>query len=111
MSDLSAENKWSEDLRTFTQSELSAHNWEQMRIDELEELIQPGEDSPDVSPIPGTFHYHELVDRLHLVSEMLGSHVLRHPASVCNKEMFTKISLAQEILQECYQLAAEKHNQ
>lgn len=49
------------------------------------------------------FHYHELTDRLHCLSEMWGSLIIDHPA--CPSVLGDKADAVQKLIGECYQIA------
>ena len=49
------------------------------------------------------FHYHEIVDRLHCLSEMWSSLITDHPA--CESVLGPKAEAVQKLIGECYQSA------
>ena len=53
-------------------------------------------------------HYHEMLDRLHVVSCMINDHLLEHPVALQDKEIKKPIEEALDILAETYQTAGYK---
>lgn len=49
------------------------------------------------------FHYHEVLDRLHLINTMIDEFLLEHPAVIENKKIMKKIEKASEKLSKAYQ--------
>lgn len=49
------------------------------------------------------FHYHEVMDRLHLINSMIDEFLLEHPAVIENKKIMKKITKASDKLSEAYQ--------
>ncbi len=49
------------------------------------------------------FHYHEVLDRLHLAQFMLEDHLLSHPAMEENLAIKNMVAEAQELLGKAYQ--------
>lgn len=53
-------------------------------------------------------HYHEFIDRMHIITSNIDTHVLQHPVCKLDKEVCTKVEKAMEILYEAYQLGKSK---
>ena len=53
-------------------------------------------------------HYHEFIDRLHVITSTIDNHVLQHPVCKLDKELCTKVETALDILYEAYQLGGSK---
>jgi hypothetical protein len=53
-------------------------------------------------------HYHEMLDRLHVVSCMINDHLLEHSVAQQDEEIKKPIEQALEILAETYQIAGYK---
>jgi hypothetical protein len=53
-------------------------------------------------------HYHEMLDRLHVVSCMINDHLLEHPVAQQDEEIKKPIEEALDILAETYQIAGYK---
>lgn len=49
------------------------------------------------------FHYHEVLDRLHIINSMIDDLLLEHPAVIENKKIMKKITKASDKLSEAYQ--------
>jgi len=56
------------------------------------------------------FHYHELLDRLHVIMCTIDEHIQQHPAAKLDTELNSLISAAQDKLWEAYQLTGSKYN-
>jgi hypothetical protein len=81
---------------------------EQDRTEAVTALVaEPEHDSSDHQP--GTFSYHEALDRASLVMEMLTTHVLEHPAVILDQEAYTLARLVHETLFNLYQNLGGKH--
>lgn len=52
--------------------------------------------------------YHEVADRLWVITAMIDNHILQHTMTGGDKEIRVKIEEALEILSEAYQIAASK---
>ena len=50
------------------------------------------------------FHYHEMLDRLHVVMSMIDDHLQQHPVAKIETKIKDLISEAQDKLWEAYQL-------
>jgi len=48
------------------------------------------------------FHYHEALDRIYIINEMIENVLLSHPVFDVHKDLQTKISDAQTILYDVY---------
>jgi hypothetical protein len=53
-------------------------------------------------------HYHEMVDRLHIISCMVNDHLIQHQVSKLDKEVNEPIEKALELLAEAYQISGKK---
>jgi hypothetical protein len=53
-------------------------------------------------------HYHEIVDRLHVITCTIDDHLLQHPVAKLNKEVGKNIEKAVDLLYEAYQQAGSK---
>ena len=57
------------------------------------------------------FHYHEMLDRLHVVMSMIDVHLQQHPVAKIETEIKDLISHAQDSLWQAYQLTGNiEHN-
>ncbi|MDC0008766.1 hypothetical protein OAE73_00195 [bacterium] len=56
------------------------------------------------------FHYHELLDRLHVTMSNIDDHLQQHPVAKLNTDIKDLISEAQDKLWEAYQIVANKNN-
>ena len=56
------------------------------------------------------FHYHEMLDRLHVIMSMVDDHLQQHPVAKIDVELKTLISEAQDKLWLAYQLTGNKYN-
>ena len=54
------------------------------------------------------FHYHEMLDRLHVVMSMIDDHLQQHPVAKIEIEIKDLISEAQDKLFEAYQIVGSK---
>lgn len=54
------------------------------------------------------YHYHEIVDRLHVMMCMIDDHLQQHPVAKIETEASTLISSATDNLWKAYQLLGEK---
>ena len=48
-------------------------------------------------------HYHEMMDRLHVLMSILDDHILQHPVAKVDKELNSHLNNALEELWEAYQ--------
>jgi Trp operon repressor len=53
-------------------------------------------------------HYHEMADRLHMMTDILDTHLLQHPVAKLDKEISENIEKAVDLLCEAYQQAGSK---
>jgi len=53
-------------------------------------------------------HYHEMVDRLHVVCCMINDHLLEHPVALQDEEIKKPIEEALDTLAQTYQIAGYK---
>lgn len=53
-------------------------------------------------------HYHEIIDRLHIITCTINDHILQHPVCKLDKDVCTKVETALDILYEAYQLGVIK---
>ena len=63
-------------------------------MSELENKINPG-------------HYHEMLDRLHVIMSNIDDHLLQHPVAKANRNVSSLINYALENLWEAYQLTGQ----
>ena len=56
------------------------------------------------------FHYHEMLDRLHVVMSMIDDHLQQHPVAKIETKIKDLISEAQDKLWEVYQLTGNKED-
>jgi len=54
------------------------------------------------------FHYHEMLDRLHVIMSMIDDHLQQHPVAKIETEVKDLISQAQDKLWEAYQITGNK---
>lgn len=59
-------------------------------------------------PILNPGHYHEMVDRLHVIMCTIDEHLLQHPVAKLDKDVSKKIEGALDLLHEAYQQAGSK---
>lgn len=50
------------------------------------------------------FHYHEILDRTHLILSMIDDYLLQHPVAKLDKEICSKIEEGANALAEAYQI-------
>jgi hypothetical protein len=53
------------------------------------------------------FHYHEMLDRLHVVMSTIDDHILQHPVCKLEKDICTKVDEAVTLLYQAYQEAGK----
>jgi len=53
-------------------------------------------------------YYHEMTDRLHVVSCIVNDHLIQHPVNKLDKEVSQPIEKALELLYEAYQISGKK---
>ena len=56
------------------------------------------------------FHYHEMLDRLHVTMSMIDDHLQQHPVAKIETDIKDLIAKAQDKLWESYQLTNTKPN-
>jgi hypothetical protein len=49
-------------------------------------------------------HYHEMMDRLHIIMENINDHLIQHPVAKVDKKVNSHLNKALEELWEAYQL-------
>jgi len=49
------------------------------------------------------FHYHEMLDRLHVLMSTLDDHIIQHPVCKLEKEISTNVEQALSLLWQAYQ--------
>lgn len=54
------------------------------------------------------FHYHEMLDRLHVITSMIDHHLQQHPVAKIETEIKKLINEAQDKLWEAYQITGNK---
>ncbi|MBX7210121.1 MAG: hypothetical protein K1X78_17515 [Verrucomicrobiaceae bacterium] len=80
-----------------------AVEYEQHRQELLKEIENPSDYKL------GSFGCHELLDRLHLVSQILQEYVLEHPACVLQPAWYASASEAASTLCDLYQVIGGGH--
>lgn len=50
------------------------------------------------------FHYHEMMDRLHVINCTINDHLLEHPVAFKHKRLYNKIEKALNLLADAYQM-------
>lgn len=50
------------------------------------------------------FHYHEMMDRIHVINCTINDHLLEHPVAFKHKRLFNKIEKALDLLGDAYQM-------
>jgi hypothetical protein len=53
-------------------------------------------------------HYHEMADRLHVITCTIDTHLLQHPVAKLDKNISKKIEEALDLLHEAYQEAGSR---
>jgi hypothetical protein len=53
-------------------------------------------------------YYHEMTDRLHVVSCMINDHLIQHPVNKLDKEVSQPIEQALNLIYEAYQISGKK---
>jgi hypothetical protein len=59
-------------------------------------------------PIPDSDFYHEMADRLHVITCTIDVHLLQHPVAKLDKKISKNIEKALELLEEAYLEAGSK---
>jgi hypothetical protein len=62
----------------------------------------------DLTDLLDAFHYHEALDRTHILCENINDHLLQHPVCKLDKEIGMKIELALDTLYEAYQIIGSR---
>lgn len=52
-------------------------------------------------------HYHEVADRLSVIMSTIDDHLIQHPVSKINKNIYNQLEKAQNCLWEAYQEAGK----
>lgn len=55
------------------------------------------------------FHFHEVLDRTHIIAMLLSDHLMEHPVIRQNPEWLDLVSNALDSLNELYQAVGEVH--
>jgi len=55
------------------------------------------------------FHYHELLDRTHMVMMNINDYLVEHPVCDEHKKIRKKLENARDLLWEVYQIVGEKY--
>ena len=50
------------------------------------------------------FHYHEMLDRIHVINCTINDHLLEHPVAFKHRRVFNKIVKAHNLLADAYQM-------
>jgi hypothetical protein len=56
-------------------------------------------------------HYHEMMDRLHIIMENINDHLIQHPVAKVDKKVNAKLNTALENLWDAYQIAGNLENE
>lgn len=56
-------------------------------------------------------HYHEFIDRMHVITSNIDTHIIQHPICKLDKEICTKVEKAMDLLYEAYQLGGSRQFQ
>jgi hypothetical protein len=56
-------------------------------------------------------HYHEMMDRLHIIMENINDHLIQHPVAKVNKKVNEKLNTALETLWDAYQITGNLENE
>ena len=62
----------------------------------------------DLTILLDKFHYHEAMDRTHILCENINDHLLQHPVCKLDKEIGMKVELALDTLYEAYQIIGSR---
>ena len=55
------------------------------------------------------FHYHEMLDRLHVIMSMIDDHLQQHPVAKIETEIKDLVSAAKDKLHEAYQITGTQN--
>jgi hypothetical protein len=72
--------------------------------------LKPKTMAKDLTDLMDEFHYHEALDRAHVICENIDSHLLQHPVCKLDKEVASKVELALNTLYEAYQIIGNKQS-
>jgi len=56
-------------------------------------------------------HYHEMMDRLHIIMENINDHLIQHPVAKVDKKVNEKLNTALETLWDAYQITGNLENE
>jgi hypothetical protein len=56
-------------------------------------------------------HYHEMMDRLHIIMENINDHLIQHPVAKVDKKLNAKLNTALENLWDAYQITGNLENE
>ncbi len=56
-------------------------------------------------------HYHEMMDRLHIIMENINDHLIQHPVAKVDKKVNIKLNTALENLWDAYQITGNLENE
>ncbi len=56
-------------------------------------------------------HYHEMMDRLHVIMENINDHLIQHPVAKVDKKLNAKLNTALENLWDAYQITGNLENE
>jgi hypothetical protein len=56
-------------------------------------------------------HYHEMMDRLHIIVENINDHLIQHPVAKVDKKVNAKLNTALENLWDAYQITGNLENE
>jgi hypothetical protein len=56
-------------------------------------------------------HYHEMMDRLHIIMENINNHLIQHPVAKVDKKVNEKLNTALENLWDAYQITGNLENE
>ena len=62
----------------------------------------------DLKELLDEFHYHEALDRAHIICENIDDHLLQHPVCKLDKEISIKVEEALNTLYEAYQIIGSR---
>jgi hypothetical protein len=56
-------------------------------------------------------HYHEMMDRLHIIMENINDHLIQHPVAKVDKRIDSLLNKALEELWDAYQITSNLENE
>ena len=56
-------------------------------------------------------HYHEMMDRLHIIMENINDHLIQHPVAKVDKRIDSLLNKALEELWDAYQITGNLENE